>query len=443
MNHKIENFCITLLFSGLIIGCSKPNKADAALDDLERTCDKSAAIFQKIKDGDNSAILEMQKLMADYQSLSTNLDAVNGPGFTPAQQLRYIAIIKKYQASLQKPQSTTVATSPAPTAASASPTAASAAAMVKKSEVSAALRTAGVMNVAADGSSAWAQQVTKLKSREDAMELLKKVIPEITRNLACGRIIQDGGKMVTEENKVTGDRQVKVVIEYDSNYDWWNKEAYPALDAALTALRLQDESPKIETYEIQKGPSAGFLHPPDVSHLEITRERDVSVDQSEWYRAHVRIYNFTNESRQSVTIKSFHLPLKFSDEIRELCKKTIEREQELFSLEFSGSDSKPLGTLNIDKTDKVLLSTLMCNYTDTTLNIDSLGITPFFSIVQNEYVSDNELLLFNQPFCVTYVINASDDILLKTKSLKLIPGKFGVIEKSLREKVAEPPVVAP
>jgi hypothetical protein len=116
-------------------------------------------------------------------------------------------------------------------------------AVVKKSAVGAALRTAGVMQTAADGSDAWAKQATTLKSREEAMDLLKKVIPEIPRNLVMGRIVQSDGNIETHEDTKTGNLKAIIKIEYSINTEWWLKEAYPALDAALTALNLRDKPP--------------------------------------------------------------------------------------------------------------------------------------------------------------------------------------------------------
>jgi hypothetical protein len=115
-------------------------------------------------------------------------------------------------------------------------------AVVKKSEVGAALRTAGVMSAAVDGTAAWATQITKVKNREDAMALLEKVIPSIPRNLVMCSLTQQGGKMEISEDLETGEQLVVVRIRVDLNLNWWVKEAVPALDAAFTALSLQNGS---------------------------------------------------------------------------------------------------------------------------------------------------------------------------------------------------------
>ncbi len=111
-------------------------------------------------------------------------------------------------------------------------------AVVRKSDVGAALRAAGVMQVAADGIAAWATQITRLKSREDAMALLEKVIPEIPRNVVVCSLEQPGDKLQIQEDPKTGNQQVVVKVRMEINYDWWMKEAVPALDASLRQLKL-------------------------------------------------------------------------------------------------------------------------------------------------------------------------------------------------------------
>jgi len=93
---------LLLVLVGLISGCSKAGKVDAALDDLERICDRTVAISEKIKKGDQSALADMSKLTADYQSYTEKLETLKeGDGFTPAQQQRYMRILEKYQAGIR------------------------------------------------------------------------------------------------------------------------------------------------------------------------------------------------------------------------------------------------------------------------------------------------------------------------------------------------------
>lgn len=113
-------------------------------------------------------------------------------------------------------------------------------AVVKKSDVGAALRSVGVMAADADGRAAWATQITRLKSREDAMALLEKVIPEIPRNVVVCSLEQAGNKLQIQEDPKTGNQQVVVKVRMEINYNWWVKEAVPALDAALSQLRLRE-----------------------------------------------------------------------------------------------------------------------------------------------------------------------------------------------------------
>ena len=130
-------------------------------------------------------------------------------------------------------------------------------AVVKKSDVGAALRKTGIMQVAADGKSSWAKQITVLKNQDDAMKLLEDLLPQITRNLICGRIIQDD-RLKTSQDEKTGDLLVEIQIEYDTDTEWWGKEAYPALDAALSALSLIAKPPQTTEIDAVLGKSKDF-----------------------------------------------------------------------------------------------------------------------------------------------------------------------------------------
>jgi uncharacterized protein YecT (DUF1311 family) len=112
-------------------------------------------------------------------------------------------------------------------------------AVVKKGEVGTALRSAGVMRVEADGRASWARQVTQIKGREDAMALIEKLVPELLPNLVQGWIV---GHSNTEDPK-TGEQLNHINIEYRINMEWWEKEGYPAWDAALSALQLNATPP--------------------------------------------------------------------------------------------------------------------------------------------------------------------------------------------------------
>jgi hypothetical protein len=115
---------------------------------------------------------------------------------------------------------------------------------VRKSEVGAALRAAGLMQIAADGTAAWAAQITKLKSREDAMALLEKVIPKIPRNLVRCSLVQKGPGIRTSEDPQTGDILAVVSVGMEINLDWWFAEVVPALEASLNALKMNSDDAK-------------------------------------------------------------------------------------------------------------------------------------------------------------------------------------------------------
>lgn len=304
-------------------------------------------------------------------------------------------------------------------------------AVVKKSAVGAALRTAGVMQVKADGSSGWAQQVTKMKSREDAMELLKKVLPEITRNLACGRIIQNGDKMTTREDKITGDQMVELKIEYDTNIDWWNKEAYPALDAALTALNLLDNPPVVNNLSAVMGKN-GLAFLPDKSSKDTNHENLLTT---------VKIFNSTSKLRLVWSVKEFHLPVNWANDFRVLYESSIKNPNlKLFDLEFTDSNSESLCVIPIEKKvleDRADLNILI-NYSrqNVMFMFPSLFSRASYDLYPEEKMG---ITYSNQPVSLTYQIKASDAVLRETKSLKLIPGEFGVIEKSLRKSIEVSP----
>ena len=141
-------------------------------------------------------------------------------------------------------------------------------AVVKKGAVGTALRTAGVVRVDADGRADWARQVTQIKSREDAMALIKKLVPELLPNLVQGRII---GHSSSEDPK-TGEQLKCVRIEYRINLDWWEKEGYPAWDAALSALQLGSIPPlEMDWGALDRNPEGVNLHAlpdsPNTFHL--------------------------------------------------------------------------------------------------------------------------------------------------------------------------------
>lgn len=173
-------------------------------------------------------------------------------------------------------------------------------AVVKKSEVGAALRSAGVMEVAADGTAAWAAQITKLKSREDAMALLEKVMPEIPRNLVLCSIVQDGAKIQAKEDPKSGDLLAIVTVRMDANLEWWSKEVVPALDAAFTALKLNDAKTSVPELSIYKT-KENF----EVQNILEDRRRYVPTNVSRFYENYLSYH--PDDLRRLMPIKDFSL----------------------------------------------------------------------------------------------------------------------------------------
>ena len=81
------------------------------------------------------------------------------------------------------------------------------------------MRAAGVIQAATDETAAWAEQITRLKSREDAMEFLEKFIPEIPRNLFVCRLLEyeQGGDFTTYEDPKSGELLIEVGIAVSVN----------------------------------------------------------------------------------------------------------------------------------------------------------------------------------------------------------------------------------
>jgi len=248
--------------------------------------------------------------------------------------------------------------------------------------------------------------------------------------------------MVTEEDKETGDRFVKLQIEYDTNLDWWNKEAYPALDAALTALNLQDSPPDVESYNVDLFDETHTVlgkYVDGYSAFSVTREQ--MGKHMEWDSKTVKLFNLA-KSRRSLSIKSFHLPSKYAESFLDLCNSMKKLEQVLFTVEFSGADSKVLGTCQISNKYSFVLNTLVYLRSISYPERANCIIVPFFTSTTTQDDRGDDMKFLNKPFSVPYRLTVPDNVLLETKSLKLIPGEFGVIKKSLRENIAESPVVA-
>ncbi len=89
-----------LAVAALFTGCGGGNaKMDAALNDLEKTCEKTASIYQRMKAGDQAAGAEMTSVTAEFQSFSKTVQEAGT--MSPAQQKRYQEIMDKYSKAMQ------------------------------------------------------------------------------------------------------------------------------------------------------------------------------------------------------------------------------------------------------------------------------------------------------------------------------------------------------
>ncbi len=86
-----------VLFAGCGGGGSA--KMDTALDKLEQTCTKTAALTQKARTGDQAALAELQAVTKEYQEFAASVQSAGT--MSAAQQKRYQEIIEKYTKSMQ------------------------------------------------------------------------------------------------------------------------------------------------------------------------------------------------------------------------------------------------------------------------------------------------------------------------------------------------------
>ena len=170
-------------------------------------------------------------------------------------------------------------------------------AVVKKGEVGTALRTAGVMRVEADGRASWAQQASQLKNREDALALLEKLVPELLPNLVQGRIVSHSN----EEDPKTGEQATNIQIEYRINLEWWDKEGYPAWDAAFSALQLASRPPL----------EMNVIVDPNQPTFELPSERELLSDPVGSFD----LYRPGNASGSVWKRKRFHLPFDWMNKV--------------------------------------------------------------------------------------------------------------------------------
>jgi hypothetical protein len=314
-------------------------------------------------------------------------------------------------------------------------------AVVKKSDVGAALRTNGVIQVKADGSAGWAQQVTKLKNREDAMQLLENLLPQITKNLVCGRIVQSDDIKMHEDPK-TGELMVETQIEYDINIEWWNKEAFPALDASLTSLSLRDKPPVVKELNSESG---------GADYRRIIEIIDNYPNQK--YTS-IKVFTPKNTTRTSWILKEYFIPTDWHDKFVKLCENNIAvrgRHVELFTLEFCDNNGLRILSLPLNSNGDYYTRPITIpesgwpkknNFTTCPAvketSPDTIDIIPQFFSRDNvfyNYDKRSYCLAYDyttEPILGIHYFKIDHEILKNTKSLKLVPGYFGVTEKNLR-----------
>ena len=318
-------------------------------------------------------------------------------------------------------------------------------ASVKRSEVGAALRAAGVMQVAADGTAAWAEQITRLKSREDAMELLEKLIPEIPRNLFVFSIVGENGELRTVEDRNTGDRLTVVTLRLQSNLDWWHAEALPALEAALNVLRLSDVEPviferpnkrvqevTISQYDeiVERLRMEGLNRPSNVHVLRgfAWEEEDdpifKAMETEAIFQVGLRPYSLPKAT-------SYFLPTIHHEKITEIkyqLRADFERSV-VSSIDFLDASGGLLKRSSLSLPSEFAQSS---EYSQSKNN----GFFPFFHLASNVQVSSGESFYFRG--CCTdleleFLLPIDAEVLRETKSIKLVPGTFGVSDGPLSE----------
>lgn len=104
MNKLIRSLCSSLMIvalMALVAGCGGGGNAkmDTALSDLEKTCEKTASLYQKAKTGDQAAAAEIVKVTQEFQSFSKSVQEAGT--MSTEQAKRYQEIMDKYAKSMQ------------------------------------------------------------------------------------------------------------------------------------------------------------------------------------------------------------------------------------------------------------------------------------------------------------------------------------------------------
>lgn len=318
---------------------------------------------------------------------------------------------------------------------------------VRKSDVGAALRAAGLMQIAADGTAAWAAQITKLKSREDAMALIEKVVPAIPRNLILCRLAQNGPEIETIEDPKTGDILAVFKVFMEINLDWWSKEVVPALDAAFTALKLNATTPTLSEFSIVRATNQSSWKqyvPRGLDRGGVTHERNSesgvknsrllvsepinvltqsvmgpatysSLPLEELKNSGRGSLALSIEAKEKIRFKEYSLPSDWTKKIDKLIDKVFWRESDAaFKISFRGDGQKEV----LHQADYHLPKLL-------TFDTSGITLAPFFEFSD----SRNPLLsgrVLTQNVVVDVYLRVPADVLKNTKHVILEAAQFGV-----------------
>ena len=103
MNKTIRTLCGSVMIvamAALFAGCGGGNaKVDTALTDLEKTCEKTASLYQRAKTGDQAAATEIAKVTQEFQAFSKSVQEAGT--MSPEQAKRYQEIMEKYSKAMQ------------------------------------------------------------------------------------------------------------------------------------------------------------------------------------------------------------------------------------------------------------------------------------------------------------------------------------------------------
>jgi hypothetical protein len=110
-------------------------------------------------------------------------------------------------------------------------------ATVQKGQVGAALRAAGVAEVAVEGTNIWADARSRLKSQEDAEALIFNVIAKVSESIVELSVVND--KPITTRDTNTGRPRYLYYVDVKTKLDLWFAEAVPALKAALDIVAMK------------------------------------------------------------------------------------------------------------------------------------------------------------------------------------------------------------